>query len=380
MRVRIANSIKEIDKMEWDKITCDNVTSSYGWLKTVEETFIEKIGPLYFFITDSKGIIGASVCYIFNKTNVSGNLDHLIFGRFVKQAGRLGISFLPALICSPLNSYGFHFLIRENIDPKERMSVTNNLLCAIEKTALRKRLPVAFVNVTTDETGLNGLTRNRGYHKVLDIPLHYLDIKWETFKGYRDHLRHISRNMWKHINTEINKNKREGVLIQPVDDAVIYEDRLYELVSMNIYAHNKMPFKFSKAFFKRLKENLPDETTIYMAVKKGKITGVNIALSKGRVSYMLIVGVDHELSGNDLTYFNIAYYRPIMDAISSGVSRIYFGRGADEVKRRRGCAVQNIYFYYKPYHIRQKFLAASLFPGLRMWKKRILPEKARKIL
>ena len=380
MRVEIASNIKEIEKKEWDKLASNNVFSSYGWLKTVEETFIEKIEPLYFFITDSKGIVGASVCYIFNKTNISGNLDHLIFGRFMKQAGRSGLSFLPALICSPLVSHGFHCLIREDINPEERVSVTNNLLYAIEKTALEKRLPLAFVNVMTDETGLNELTRNRGYHKVLDIPLHYLDIKWKTFKGYKDHLKPISRNMWRHLNTEINKNRREGVLIQPVDDVAVYEDRLYELVNMNAYDHNKMPFKFSKAFFKKLKENLSDETTIYMAVKKGKVIGVSIILSRNGVGYMPIVGIDHELSGNDLTYFNIAYYRPIMDAISSGVNRIYFGRSMNEVKRKRGCAVQNIFFYYKPYNIWQKFLAAFLFPGLRMWKKRILPEEARKIL
>ena len=380
MRVRMVNSIKEIEKKKWDELASNNVLSSYGWLKTVEETFIEEIVPIYFFITDSKGIIGASVCYVFNKTNMPGNLDHLIFGRFMKLAGRSGLSFLPALICSPLISYGFHFLIREDIDPEERVSVTNNLLCAIEKTASEKRLPVAFVNVTSDETGLSGLTRSRGYHRVLDIPLHYLDIKWKTFKGYKDHLKPVSRNMWRHLNTEINKNKREGVLIRPVDDVTIYEDRLYELVNMNSYAHNKMPFKFSKTFFKKLKENLSDEVTIYMAVKKGKVIGVSIIFTRNGAGYMPMVGIDHELSGNDLTYFNIAYYRPVMDAISSGVSRIYFGRAMNEVKRRRGCAVQNIFFYYKPYTAWQKFLSASLFPGLRMWKKRILPENAREAL
>ncbi|MCD6485713.1 MAG: hypothetical protein J7K35_00070, partial [Syntrophobacterales bacterium] len=60
MRVRMVNSIKEIEKKKWDELASNNVLSSYGWLKTVEETFIEEIVPIYFFITDSKGIIGAS--------------------------------------------------------------------------------------------------------------------------------------------------------------------------------------------------------------------------------------------------------------------------------------------------------------------------------
>ncbi len=354
--------------------------TGYGWLKTVEETLIEKIEPLYFFITDSKGIVGASVCYIFNNTYNTGTLDHVIFGRFMRQAKALGISFLPALICSPLISYGFHFLIREDIDSEQRISIADELLYAIEKTAAEKRLSLAFVNTTSDETELNRLTRERGYHKVLDIPLHYLDITWKTFKGYKDHLKPVSRNMWRHLNTEINRNKREGVLIQPVEDVAAHEDRLYELVNMNSYAHNNKPFKFSKAFFRKLKKNLSDEVTIYMAVKKGEVIGVSLTFKRNRIGYLPIIGIDHELSGNDLTYFNIGYYRPILDAISSGMKRLYFGRSMNEVKRKRGCSARNIFFYYKPYSLWQKSLAVLLFPGLRMWKKRILPQNAREAL
>jgi len=380
MPVIIAGSIEEIAKQEWDTVASKNVFTSYGWLKTVEETLIEKIEPLYFFMTDSKGIVGASVCYIFNNTGSTGNLDHLIFGRFMKQVRGLGISFLPALICSPFFSYGFHFLIREDIDSEERISVTDELLYAIEKTAAERRLPLAFVNTTSDEKGLNRLTRDRGYHKVLDIPVHYLDITWKTFKGYKDHLRPVSRNMWRHLNTEINRNQKAGVLIRPVDDIAAHEDRLFELVNMNAYAHNKTPFKFTKAFFRQLKENLSDEVNMYMAVKKGEVIGVSLIFTRNRVRYLPIVGIDHELSGNDLTYFNIGYYRPIMDAISSRIDRICFGRGMNAVKQKRGCAAQNIFFYYKPYSMRQKFLVATLFPGLRMWKKKILPENARQAL
>jgi len=377
MDVKIADSIKEIEKKEWEEIAGNNVMSSYGWLKTIEETLIEPVVHKYFFISDSKGIMGASVCYISSRGDSFANFDHIIFGRFNKFAGKSGVSFLPALICSPLFSYGPHFLIREDIDPKKRMCIMNKLFCAIKETAKRKRLPVVFINVTLDESELDGLLQNGRYQKVLDIPLSYLDIKWKTFKDYRSHLKHISKNMWKSINREINKNKKEGVLIQSIDDAEEYEDRLHELANMNTYAHNKMPFMFSKAFFKKLKENLANESTIYVAVKDGNVTGFSVILSKDGMSSMPMGCVDHEMSGNDLTYFNILYYRPIMEAISSGKSRIYYGRGMYELKRRRGCNVKNIYFYYKPYNVRQKILAKTLFPLREIWLKRILPEKIR---
>ena len=93
-----------------------------------------------------------------------------------------------------------------------------------------------------------------------------------------------------------------------------------------------------------------------------------------------IEGVDHGMSGNDFTYFNINYYRPIMDAISSGKTRMNYGRGMYELKRRRGCKVKNICFYYKPYNVKEKIMAKSLFPLRGMRMKKILPVDIRESL
>ena len=380
MDVEIAGSITELDKTQWDEIAEKHVMSSYGWLKTMEETFVEKTIPQIFFITDSKGIVGASACYIFNPGSVFANLDHVVFGRLHKLAQKLKLSFLPALICSQPFSYGSHFLFRKDLDPEKIMSATNKLFWAIEETAKKKRLPIAFINATVEEAELDGLLQNSGYQKVLDMPLCYLDIHWNSFNDYRAHLKSVSKNSWKSINREINKNKREGVLIQQLENVDSYEDRLHELVNMNIDEYNRLPFMFSKAFYKRLKENLGNDATIYVAVKEGCITGVSICISKDDIMSVPIEGVDHGMSGNDFTYFNINYYRPIMDAISSGKTRMNFGRGMYEVKRRRGCKVKNIYFYYKPCNVREKLMAKLLFPLRGMWMKKILPVNIRESL
>jgi predicted N-acyltransferase len=376
MEVKIAGSIRELDKAQWDDIAGNNVMNSYGWLKTIEETFIEKIIPHIYYITDSRGIVSASACYILYLGNVFGSFDHVIFGSFLDYARKLKISFLPALICTPF-SYSSHFLFREDVDLDKRKNAANKLLEAIEETVKRKHLSIAFINASDEETLLDGMLQTKGYPKILDMPLCYLDICWNSFKGYGEYLKSISKNIWKSVRREINKNNKEGVLIKQLEVVESREERLHELVNMNVDVHNKLPFMFSKLFYKRLKENLENNATIYAAFKKDSIIGVCISISRNGRSFIPIVGVDHEMSGNDCTYFNITYNRPIMDAISSGKTRIYFGRGMYELKRRRGCKVKNIFFYYKPYSMKQKILAIILFPLRSIWIRKMLPEKIR---
>ena len=194
MDVEIAGSITELDKTQWDELAEKHVMSSYGWLKTMEETFVEKTIPQIFFITDSKGIVGASACYIFNPGSVFANLDHVVFGRLHKLAQKLKLSFLPALICSQPFSYGSHFLFRKDLDPEKIRSATNKLFLAIEEIAQKKRLPIAFINATVEEAELDGLLQNSGYQKVLDMPLCYLDIHWNSFNTYKAHLKSVSKH------------------------------------------------------------------------------------------------------------------------------------------------------------------------------------------
>lgn len=369
-----------MDKAQWDELAQNHVMNNYGWLKTIEETFVEKTVPQIFSISDAKGIVGACACYIFYPGNVFANLDHVIFGKFHKLAQQLKLSFLPALICSQPYSYGSHFLLRKDLDPEQRMAATNALFLSIEETASKQNLPVAFINTTVEEAQLDGLLQTNGYQKALDMPLCYLDICWNSFDDYLNHFKAISKNSFKTIKRETNRSKKGGVLIHQVEDCGAYEDRIHELINLNTHAYNKLPFMFSKAFYRKLKENMGNDATIYTSVKEGRITGVSIRLSKNGLDSVPIVGVDHEMSGNDFTYFNITYYRPIMDAISSGTTRIYYGRGMYELKRRRGCKVKNIFLNYKPHTVKQKLMAKLLLPLRNIRIQKSLPANIKKSL
>jgi len=65
MAVKISRTIKEMDEAQWDELANNHVMNKYGWLKTIEETFVVIADPQILSITDSKGLVGACACYIF---------------------------------------------------------------------------------------------------------------------------------------------------------------------------------------------------------------------------------------------------------------------------------------------------------------------------
>ena len=72
--------------------------------------------------------------------------------------------------------------------------------------------------------------------------------------------------------------------------------------------------------------------------------------------------------------FNIIYYEPIINAISSRVKRIFYSNALYELKSIRGCVVDNTYCLYKPYSngIRNK-LKLKIWLGLHnLWTARKL--------
>lgn len=349
--VEIVNSIKGLKREEWDALIDDNIFASYGWLKTVERTFVGDVSPEYILVKDSGRLIGAAVCYVSNKTtNPDINLNNFMFGRLMKYTSKLGISFMPSFICCPMKCHGEHFLVEKGTDEEKRGVIMGELLDAIEKESSAIKLSVSFTNVLDEETELIQLLDKRGYKKMLSLPLNYLDIEWSSFEGYKKYVGRISKNMKQNIKKEINRNRREGVIIKTLEELDGYEGRLYELMNNNYFKYNRIPFPFRREFFKRLKDNLGKDVVIYISVKKDNLTGVCILLKRNEVGYASFVGVDHAFAGNDATYFNIMYYNPIMEAISYKTKKLYFGLGMYELKARRGCKVSDAYVFYKSFN------------------------------
>jgi predicted N-acyltransferase len=378
--VDIVDTIHRIDREEWDTLVGGNIFTSYGWLKTIEQTFIGDLKPRYFLMREEGRLIATAACYITYPSEEIYSSDDTLLGRFKKYASKMGISFFPAMICSPKSAFGAHILVEKRLDSKKAEMVATEMIKKIEEFAVEHRLSIIFSNVMDHEISLIRSLSERGYSKAETFPLCYLDVEWSSFDEYLASLKQMSKASAKMVRNEINKNRKEGVVIQLLEKVDGFQDRLYELVNMNYLRHNRRPFPFRKEYFKALKDNLGSNAVVYTATKNHELVGACVMLRRNESCHISFIGVDHESAGNDFTYFNLAYYRPIEDAISDRIERIYFGQTQYALKTRRGCKLNNTYTFYRPYRRVSQIVVKPWFFLISAWyRKKVVMEVTRTV-
>jgi hypothetical protein len=102
-------------------------------------------------------------------------------------------------------------------------------------------------------------------------------------------------------------------------------------------------------------------------------------LQQERTAFAVAVGVDPALAADDYTYFQITYYSTIEQAIRSGISQIYFGRGAYDAKVRRGCSLSDTWLYSRVRGT-PRLAVGGWYRLSSAWNHRKLPAHVRKAL
>jgi predicted N-acyltransferase len=368
--IRIYNSISLIEKENWDALTENNIFMCYEYLKTFEETIVFPLMPFYITVNDQEKIIGASPCYLEQK-NEGRSIDKVILGKRLKYGGNK-ISFLPALICNRQRGDGTHFIFYPGLKDDQKLLLQNKMLDEIDRIAENNKVSACFLNITDDEVQLIKSLKQRGYYQSLDLPSNFIDIKWSSFEGYLQYLSGKYSNIKRTIKHELNRNRKSGVVIVQFENLNGYEERLLELVKMNHFKYNSTMFPFKQNYIQRIKNNFGNNAVIYAAMKDGIIIGVSVELRRGKEAFFASTAVDHELSQNDFTFFNIGYYEPLKYAIQCRLSRIYFGRGLYESKARRGCTPKSMSIFYKPKYRSVKPAVQLWFGFHKWWMKRKL--------
>jgi len=367
--IDVFSRISEIPREEWDRLINTNVFATHGWLQTVETTYIGEIHPWYVLLREEGRTVGATVCYVFSKTGKVEDLDDRFFGRVKPLALRLGITFMPAMVCGTLWGGGDHLAVESGTDPDHKLAVMNRLLDAVEGEACRRELPLCLMDVAEEDLDLAGLLRSRNYSCSRHIPMTLFDVRWSSFAEYTKQLGDISANARKDLKWKINKNRKSGTTISILENVNEHTERLHELMTMNYRKYWDLPFCFNKDFFSELRRNLSRNAVLRVSHKAGFITGVLLELRyKGR-SHLLLVGIDHEKCGNDMTYFVLGYYTPIEEAMSAGITRLYFGPGLYQTKMRLGCRTADVFIWYKSHRPIAHQMARLWFAILSNWNR-----------
>jgi len=362
LSVEMLGSISRVDRDEWDRLA-DDVYMSHGWLRVIEEAFLDPVEHRYFLARAGDGrLLGAAVAHIHQPSGDVFTLDDSVFGRLKPIASRLGLSVMPSLICGPLRAYGQHMIFDGGIDTGERQAVASALLDAMQEEAAKRRVAMSFNNVMRQERELAEQLESRGFGHTVNFPLNYLDVCWNTPDDYHAFLSK------RKLKREINKNRREGVEITSLDSIGADDERLHELLNENYEKYNGKPLPVKTDFIRLCKNYLGAEAVVYVAKKKGRIVGTIVMFHRNGVAYVTDVGVDHAATGNDFTYFNLTYYVPVADAIEAGIARIHYGTMMYSMKSDRGCKTTEIHVYHRPRNRLLRILFIPLFAAHRAFK------------
>ncbi len=373
-------TVKIIDKVpqeSWDAMVSDNPYMTWGWHKTVEETCIVKQDVYYIMAICNDQLCGGAVCTVIKPSRQMRDLDNIVFGRLKRFFNFFHISMVPLLDCSPAKGRGTHFLVKDNLSSTAKDEVIAALLKKVETLAVSKNLAIAFSDIKKDQINLKNILSDHGYYHTLGYPINILDIEWSTFDDYIRDTKSLSKNVRKNIRLQINRNLKAGVVISDIDHPEKYGNRLHQLVSINNETHNKLPFIFNPKFFEKLKKNLGDNVSILTAEKNNITIGVKIILKRNGFANSCFIGVDHEAAGNDFTYFNLAFYSTITNAIKTDIKRIDYGNAMYSIKTDRGCYILPTYLYYKPANFMQKIVIPLWFRFQSFWYERKLPDHIR---
>ena len=372
----LCHSLSAIDPLDWDRLAGNNAFATYGWLLTVETCSRDRIEPLYFVHREHGAAVANAVCYVAYRSDDVETLDHLIYGRATRAARALRLGFLPALVCGPRLGYGWHIGLDSALTVADRERVCTLMIDAMETAARDRDLELSFAHVMDHERELTRLLHARAYLRCSNVPVSVLDVRWRTFDAYLEHLPPRTRSEFRR---QIKHNGAAGTVVQIPATTRGHDRRVLDLFDANMRKHSGLDFALNERCFRSFDEHLGGRARLFTATKGDGLTGACLVLSQGPSSYAVAVGVDRERAGDDYTYFHLTYNSTIADAIGSGVSRLYFGRGLYEVKLRRGCGLENTWVYSRASGA-GRIATAAWFTLASSWNRLKLPPRARRLL
>ncbi len=336
--VAIHSTIETLDVDEWNRLAGDSAFASHGWLRTCERCWLAQVEPVYFTFTEADCLLGSAVCYVAESSPDAETLDDMLLGRLRRKAARLGVSFLPALVCSPASGYGWHIGLDSGLREAERSRVRLELIEAMEAEADRRGLLLSFVQTLDREADLRALLERRGYLTSWNVPIAVMDVPWRSMDEYWEHLPAKRR---REARRERRRNRESGTQVTVGSSDPAEDERCRELLDAKARQYGASGMAYGPTFLAELRANLNSRAPCLTARRDGAVSGANLVFGQGDALTAFAVGVDPKLGGDDFTYFELVYYSLIEHAITTGVRRIDFGRGMLDVKVRRGCRLEN---------------------------------------
>jgi predicted N-acyltransferase len=229
-----------------------------------------------------------------------------------------------------------------------REAALAGMLAAIEEYSEREGWSLAVDSVPADDGAMSAACAARGYLRTVGRPCAEMQIEWDSWEAYlRSAARHSKRAVT-NIRTEVNRARREGLVISEWNPASTPEAQVHKLVVEHEARRNARESLLQPGLLPRLSAALGADFKVLVATSGGRLQGVVALARSGNRGYLNYPGLVPESERAGSLYFNLMFYHPLRLAIGMGLERIVYGNGVLAAKIRRGCTVHAGALCFRP--------------------------------
>ena len=344
LRAEIVTDITKISPEEWSRVY-PKISESYYFFKTLQEAGLEQFEWHYILIRDAKELVGIAPCFIMHyplDTTIQGPLKSVLlkikekFPRFME---------LRALVCGLPMGQG-----RIGITGEPR-SVVKAVCEAMESLAASKKISIlAFKDFGLQECKGMDVLQDEGYYKFESMPSTEMAVPFRSFDEYVKSLNRASRDG---LKRKLKKIDRATPLPMEIRERLSEDEleQVHALYTQTLLSHGEMSFEImTKDFFRRISNNMPDETRYFLWRLDGRIVAFAFCFISPERMIDYYLGFDYALAYDLHLYFT--RFRDLMKwCIENKVPVYEMGSTGYEAKRRLGFGFIRLFVYAK--HLNQ---------------------------
>ena len=347
---RLYHSIEAVNLNHWQQIAELNpkkICLDYRFLISLEKSMSTVSQFWYVLFYHESEIPQACACLSTLKSDLT-----IISHPSVKTVIKLIRQFFPnwlywnILFCGLPISIGHNALgFSANADYIEILRQLDQLMQSIAEEVKAKL--IVFKEFSKPECQKTDALEKMEYLGVESLPMNLFPAEYINFEHYYQSLR---SNYRKHIKKSDQKFKQAGLTIKYIQgkESVLShyqekEHRLYESVVEKSKTRLEI---LPKQFFQKIADQFPEEVSMIISAKDGKIVGYIFCLQVNTTFYALFCGFEQLLNNHTDLYFNLACH-VIKNALNSTVSNIELGQTADYFKARLGAYQTPLKLYVK---------------------------------
>ncbi len=356
----IAETLHEINAVEWNKIAGHKIFLRYDYLQALEHS--KPSGISFRYVVLHEGTIPIGICYfqcadltskelgsIINFENygnlissIANSINELLFSTKRYSANIL-------LVCGSLfvsGEYGIACVDEKHFPLliKALPSVISRITDKIQENQGRV-IAVSVKDFYEAEKIHTDYLLNENFHRMIIDPnmIFHVQPQWKSFDNYLDAL---SAKYRLRANNTIKK--LEGIELKYLE----YEDIVRESAIIDKLYHNvqkKAPVRIARVdmnYFLELKNHLKNEFVMRGYYLENKMIAFTSGFIHARHYEAHFIGLDYHFNKSHALYQNMLYDF-INEAIKNNTKELVFGRTAMEIKSTVGAVAHPLVSYIK---------------------------------